>query len=100
MILNVFFCDYFDTFYACFNHLNFSPTIFDRFFNIFFQLLQKQLKEAEYGTDMQTVKLEYERHQKEHKVIDQFQGNVEKCREAEVLFNYTGLLFLMKPNLK
>ena len=33
---------------------------------------------------MQTVKVEYERHQKEHKVIDQFQGNVEKCREAEV----------------
>ena len=33
---------------------------------------------------MQTVKIEYERHQKEHKVIDQFQGNVEKCREAEV----------------
>ena len=45
---------------------------------------QKQLKESEYGTDMQTVKIEYERHQKEHKVIDQFQGNVEKCREAEV----------------
>ena len=36
---------------------------------------------------MQTVKLEYERHQKEHKVIDQFQGNVEKCREAEVRFH-------------
>lgn len=47
----------------------------------------KQLKEGEYGTDMQTVKLEYERHQKEHKVIDQFQGNVEKCREAEVKFH-------------
>ena len=44
--------------------------------------LQKQLKEAEYGTDVQTVKVEYERHQKEHKVIDQFQGNVEKCREV------------------
>jgi len=37
---------------------------------------------------MQTVKLEYERHQKEHKVIDQFQGNVEKCREAEVGSNF------------
>jgi len=46
------------------------------------------LKEGEYGTDMQTVKLEYERHQKEHKVIDQFQGNVEKCREAEVGSNF------------
>ena len=49
--------------------------------------LQKQIKEAEYGNDVQTVKLEYERHQKEHKVIDQFQGNVEKCREAEVRFH-------------
>ena len=50
-------------------------------------ILQKQLKEGEYGTDMQTVKVEYDRHQKEHKVIDQFQGNVEKCREAEVKFH-------------
>ena len=48
---------------------------------------------------MQTVKLEYERHQKEHKVIDQFQGNVEKCREAEVIFYPAELLFLMDPNL-
>nr|XP_040567607.1 plectin-like isoform X3 [Lepeophtheirus salmonis] len=47
----------------------------------------KQVKEADYGTDLQTVKAEYERHQKEHKVIDQFQGNVEKCREAEVRFH-------------
>jgi len=47
----------------------------------------KQLKEAEHGSDMQTVKAEYERHQKEHKVVDQFQGNVEKCREAEVKFH-------------
>jgi hypothetical protein len=31
--------------------------------------------------------VEYERHQKEHKIIDQFQGNVEKCREAEVKFH-------------
>ena len=49
--------------------------------------LQKQVKEAEYGTDVHTVRAEYERHQKEHKVIDQFQGNVEKCREAEVRFH-------------
>ena len=48
---------------------------------------QKQLKEAEFGTDMQSVKVEYDKHQKEHKVIDQFQGNVEKCREAEVKFH-------------
>ncbi len=33
--------------------------------------MQKQLKDAEFGTDVQTVKIEYERHQKEHKVIDQ-----------------------------
>lgn len=31
------------------------------------------MKESEYGNDVQTVKAEYERHQKEHKVIDQFQ---------------------------
>ena len=49
--------------------------------------LQKQVKESEYGTDVHTVRAEYERHQKEHKVIDQFQGNVEKCREAEVRFH-------------
>ena len=48
---------------------------------------KKQLKEAEFGTDMQTVKIEYDKHQKEHKIIDQFQGNVEKCREAEVKFH-------------
>ncbi|TRY61232.1 hypothetical protein TCAL_08459, partial [Tigriopus californicus] len=47
----------------------------------------KQIRVAEYGNDVQTVKLEFERHQKEHKVIDQFQGNVEKCREAEVRFH-------------
>merc|ERR1711899_391700 len=47
----------------------------------------KQVKDADYGSDVQTVKAEYERHQKEHKVIDQFQGNVEKCREAEVRFH-------------
>merc|ERR1719210_3122162 len=47
----------------------------------------KQVKESDYGTDIQSIKAEYERHQKEHKVIDQFQGNVEKCREAEVRFH-------------
>merc|ERR1719367_61354 len=47
----------------------------------------KQLKEAEFGTDMQSVKVEYDKHQKEHKIIDQFQGNVEKCREAEIRFH-------------
>ena len=36
---------------------------------------------------MQSVKVEYDKHQKEHKIIDQFQGNVEKCREAEVKFH-------------
>jgi len=34
-------------------------------------ILQKQVKEAEYGSDVQGVKVEYERHQKEHKIIDQ-----------------------------
>jgi len=37
----------------------------------FFRLFQKQIKESEYGTDVQSVKVEYERHQKEHKIIDQ-----------------------------
>ena len=40
--------------------------------------MQKQVKEADYGTDVQTVKAEYEPHQKEHNVIDQFRGNVGK----------------------
>ena len=48
---------------------------------------KQQLKEAEFGTDMQSVKVEYDKHQKEHKIIDQFQGNVEKCREAEIRFH-------------
>ena len=52
-----------------------------------FSPFKKQLKEAEFGTDMQSVKVEYDKHQKEHKIIDQFQGNVEKCREAEVKFH-------------
>jgi hypothetical protein len=29
------------------------------------------VKESDYGSDVHTVKAEYERHQKEHKVIDQ-----------------------------
>ena len=58
-----------------------------KYSNLFHHVLQKQVKEADYGTDVQTIKAEYERHQKEHKVIDQFQGNVEKCREAEVRFH-------------
>lgn len=53
----------------------------------FFFYLQKQVKDSEYGTDVHGVRAEYERHQKEHKIIDQFQGNVEKCREAEVRFH-------------
>ena len=48
---------------------------------------KQQLKEAEFGTDMQSVKVEYDKHQKEHKISDQFQGNVEKCREAEIRFH-------------
>lgn len=46
------------------------------FVQVFFDLyltncFQKQLKEAEFGNDVQSVKAEYERHQKEHKIIDQ-----------------------------
>jgi hypothetical protein len=48
---------------------------------------QRQIKESDYGNDVHTVRAEYERHQKEHKIIDQFQSNVEKCREAEVRFH-------------
>ena len=57
------------------------------FISVFVIFFQKQVKESDYGTDIQSIKAEYERHQKEHKVIDQFQGNVEKCREAEVRFH-------------
>ena len=70
-----------------FMHPSMQIVLSCKWFKILSILLQKQVKEADYGTDVQTIKAEYERHQKEHKVIDQFQGNVEKCREAEVRFH-------------
>ena len=66
-------------------YLKFNETFV--FISVFVIFFQKQVKESDYGTDIQSIKAEYERHQKEHKVIDQFQGNVEKCREAEVRFH-------------
>lgn len=36
---------------------------------------------------METVRREYEQHQKEHNLIDKFQEKLEKCRAAEVRFH-------------
>lgn len=42
-------------------------------------LLQKKLHEAEYGSDLPGVQHELDRHQREHKQIDQFHSKVEQC---------------------
>ena len=62
---------------------------------IFTSCFQKQLRESEYGTDVQSVKAEYDRHQKEHKIIDQvsvillfmYSSNVEN-KEELIIFSW------------
>jgi dystonin len=50
-------------------------------------LLQKQLKKADYGNDLQSVQTERNYHQHEHKQIDQFHSKVESCVKARQYFN-------------
>jgi dystonin len=50
-------------------------------------LLQKQLKKADYGHDLQSVQTERNYHQHEHKQIDQFHSKVESCVKARQYFN-------------
>lgn len=47
----------------------------------------KQLKKADYGTDLQSVQTERDFHQREHKQIDQFHSKVESCVKARQYFN-------------
>ncbi|KPJ00721.1 Plectin [Papilio xuthus] len=39
----------------------------------------KKLHESEYGSDLPTVQQELDKHQREHKQIDQFHSKVEQC---------------------
>ena len=45
---------------------------------------QKRLNESEYGNDLSAVEKEYESHQREHKIIYQFNTNIDQCSAAEV----------------
>uniref|UniRef100_A0A6P7F8X5 Dystonin isoform X26 n=1 Tax=Diabrotica virgifera virgifera TaxID=50390 RepID=A0A6P7F8X5_DIAVI len=46
----------------------------------------KQLKKADYGTDLASVSTERDIHQREHKTIDQFHSKVEACVTARQYF--------------
>ena len=45
---------------------------------------QKQVQEAEYGSDLAGVQSELKLHQNEHKTIEQFHSKVEHCINAKV----------------
>ncbi|KAK9887502.1 hypothetical protein WA026_023054 [Henosepilachna vigintioctopunctata] len=47
----------------------------------------KQLKKADFGTDLPSVQTERDLHQKEHRIIDQFHSKVESCVKARTYFN-------------
>lgn len=49
--------------------------------------MQKQLQEADYGTDLSSIKTERDIHQREHKQIDQFHSRVETCIKAKQYFS-------------
>ncbi|XP_025411352.1 dystonin isoform X7 [Sipha flava] len=47
----------------------------------------KQLQEAEYGSDLPSVQGLLDKHQREHKIIDQFHTKVEHCINAKSNFH-------------
>ncbi|XP_046680779.1 dystonin isoform X33 [Homalodisca vitripennis] len=47
----------------------------------------KQIQEAEYGSDLNSVQTELEVHQREHKLIEQFHSKVEHCISAKNNFH-------------
>lgn len=49
--------------------------------------MQKQLKKADYGNDLQSVQAERNFHQNEHKHIDQYHSKVEVCVKARQYFS-------------
>uniref|UniRef100_A0AAG5DJS3 Dystonin n=1 Tax=Anopheles atroparvus TaxID=41427 RepID=A0AAG5DJS3_ANOAO len=48
----------------------------------------KQLHTSDYGSDLPSAKVELERHQHEHKVIDQFHSKIAQCERH--VANFTG----------
>ncbi|GIY98984.1 plectin [Caerostris extrusa] len=46
----------------------------------------KYLEEADYGTDLPSVQAMIEQHHTEHRLIDQFQKNVDQCSSQKVHF--------------
>lgn len=51
------------------------------------------MEKAAYGSDLPSVQIELESHLKEHKSVDKFQSNVEKCISNKVKKNGVILLF-------
>ncbi|XP_015177045.1 PREDICTED: dystonin isoform X17 [Polistes dominula] len=47
----------------------------------------KQIQEADYGSDLQSVQNEFDVHQKEHKNIEQFHTKVDKCVQGKNNFH-------------
>ncbi|XP_059350791.1 microtubule-actin cross-linking factor 1, isoforms 1/2/3/4/5-like isoform X3 [Daphnia carinata] len=45
-----------------------------------------QMEKAAYGSDLPSVQIELESHLKEHKSVDKFQSNVEKCISNKIKF--------------
>ncbi|XP_055530763.1 dystonin isoform X47 [Wyeomyia smithii] len=57
----------------------------------------KQLLTSDYGSDLPSAKVELERHQHEHKVIDQFHSKIIQCERHQANFNGDELhLYLQK----
>lgn len=45
------------------------------------------MQEADYGTDLPSIKTERDIHQREHKQIEQFHGKVDVCIKAKQYFS-------------
>lgn len=69
--------------YAFFKH--FLSQLCIKFF--YFAFVQKQLQEAEFGSDLPSVQVLLDQHQREHKIIDQFHTKVEHCINAKSNFH-------------
>ncbi|XP_037084660.1 plectin-like [Pollicipes pollicipes] len=56
----------------------------------------ERIHEAEYGHDLQTCQEELDSHHKEHKVIDQFQVNLDRCVAAKNNYDHEELTLYMR----
>ncbi|XP_043245138.1 dystonin-like isoform X38 [Amphibalanus amphitrite] len=56
----------------------------------------ERIHEAEYGHDLQTCQHELDAHHKEHKVIDQFQVNLDRCVAAKNNYDHEELTLYMR----